>query len=154
MGKSYSSDLRQRVVAFVSAGHSRRAASRHFDVSESFSIKLMQRVAQSGSALPGRQGRPPGGGKLAAYTAFLIEAVEAKPDITMPELSARLEAERGVQAQPATLSRFLCRCGFTYKKSTDGIGMRTRGRQGSAPPLDRSPPAQNAAGTAPSRLCR
>jgi len=72
----------------------------------------MQRVAQSGSALPGRQGRPPGGGKLAAYTAFLIEAVEA----TMPELSARLEAERGVQAQPATLSRFLCRCGFTYKK--------------------------------------
>lgn len=130
MGKSYSSDLRERVVAFVGAGHSRRAASRHFDVSESFSIKLMQRVTRSGSTLPGRQGRPPGGGKLAACAAFLIDAVKAKPDITMPELSARLEAERGVQAQPATLSRFLCRCGFTYKKSADGIGMRTRGRQG------------------------
>jgi transposase len=116
MGKSYSSALRERVVAFVGAGHSRRAASRHFNVSESFSIKLMQPVTGSGSALPGRQGRPPCGGKLAACMAFLIDAVKAKPDMTMPELSARLQAERGVQAQPATLSRFLCRCGFTYKK--------------------------------------
>ena len=109
MGKSYSLDLRDRVVAFVEGGHSRRAASRHFGVSESFSVKLMQRVAKLGSALPGRQGRPPGDGKLAAYEAFLISTVETKPDITMPELSARLEAEHGVKAQPATLSRFLCR---------------------------------------------
>ena len=35
----------------------------------------------------------------------------------MPELSARLEAECGVEAQPASLSRFLCRRGFTYKKT-------------------------------------
>ena len=48
MGKSYSSDLRERVAAFVGAGHSRRAASRHFGVSGSFSIKLMQRVRASG----------------------------------------------------------------------------------------------------------
>ena len=73
----------------------------------------MQRVAKLGSPA---QGRPPGNGKLAAYAAFLIGAVEATPDLTMPELSARLEAEHGVQAQPASLSRFLCRRGFTYKK--------------------------------------
>jgi len=53
MGKSYSSDLRERVVAFVAAGHSRRAAARHFDVSDSFSIKLMQRMIRLGSILPG-----------------------------------------------------------------------------------------------------
>jgi transposase len=104
MCKSYSSDLRERVVAFVGAGHSRRAASRHFDVSGSFSIKLMQRVRTLGSILPGQQGRPPGKGKLAAHETFLIEAVRAKPDITMPELSASLQAECGVCAEPATFA--------------------------------------------------
>lgn len=116
MGKSYSLDLRDRIVAFVESGRSRRAASRQFDVSDSLAIKLMQRVAQSGSSAPARQGRPPCSGKLMAYEAFLIAAVRAKPDITMPELSERLAAEHGVVTQPASLSRFLCRRGFTKKQ--------------------------------------
>lgn len=130
MGKSYSLDLRERVIAFVEGGRSRRAASAHFDVSESFSVKLMQHVAKHGSAAPARQGRPPGGGKLAAHEAFLLRAVEKQPDITMPELSARLAAECGVEAQPASLSRFLCRRGFTYKKNIAGVGSRTRRHPG------------------------
>jgi transposase len=44
----------------------------------------------------------------------------------MPELAARLLDEHGVSAAPATLSRLLCRRGFTYKKSPDGRGVRTR----------------------------
>jgi len=35
----------------------------------------------------------------------------------MPELSARLAAERAVTVAPAMLSRFLCRHGFSYKKA-------------------------------------
>lgn len=58
MGKSYSSDLRNRVVALVEAGHSRRAAARHFGVSESFAVKLMQRVARHGTAKPAQQAAP------------------------------------------------------------------------------------------------
>jgi transposase len=126
MGRSYSLDLRGRVAAFVGAGHSRRAAARHFHVSDSCAIKLLRRQAQSGSPAPARQGRPPGSGKLAACEAFLIRTVEAQPDITMPELAARLQDEHGVQADPATLSRLLGRHGFTYKKTADGGGMRTR----------------------------
>jgi transposase len=34
MTRSYSVDLRVRVIAFVGAGHSRRAAARHFGVSD------------------------------------------------------------------------------------------------------------------------
>jgi transposase len=124
----YSLDLRERVVAFVEAGHSCRAAARHFGVSDSFAIKLLQRQAQSGSPAPARQGRPRGTGKLARYEAFLIRTVEAEPDITMPELATRLFAEHGVQADPATLSRLLCRRGFTDQKTADGGGMRTRRR--------------------------
>ena len=45
MGHCYSLDLRVRVAAFVEAGHSCRAAARHFGVSDSFAIKLVQRTA-------------------------------------------------------------------------------------------------------------
>ena len=128
MGSSYTVDLRERVVAFIEAGHSRRAAARHFVVGDSFAIKLMRRVLASGSCKPGRQGRPPGGGKLAPYAAFLIGAVEAKPDITMPELQARLVEAHAITAAPAALSRFLCRHGLTYKKSADGRRARSRRR--------------------------
>jgi transposase len=126
MTQSYSLDLRVRVADFVAAGHSCRAAARHFRVSDSFAIKLMQRQRQSGSPAPARQGRPRGTGKLAPYETFLIQAVESQPDITMPDLAARLWEEHGVRAAPATLSRFLCRRGFTYKKTADGGGVRTR----------------------------
>src|SRR5918994_5743951 len=112
MTQSYSLDLRVRVAGFVEAGHPRGAAARHFGVSDSFAIKLMQRQRQFGSLALARQGRPCGTGKLAPYEAFLIQAVETKPDITMPELAARLLEEHGVIAAPATLWRLLCRHGF------------------------------------------
>lgn len=44
----------------------------------------------------------------------------------MPEFATRLLEEHGVSAAPATLSRLLCRHGFTYKKTPDGHGVRTR----------------------------
>jgi transposase len=117
MGKSYSMDLRDRVVSFVEAGHSRREAAARFSVSPSFAVKLVSRRDATGSAAPARQGRPPGGGKLAPHLAFLIARVEACPDITMPELVNHLEAERGVSAHPASVSRALCKAGFSYKKT-------------------------------------
>jgi transposase len=110
----------------VDAGYSRRAAARRFGVSDSFAIKLLQRQRHSGSPAPARQGRPRGTGRLAPYETFLVETVQAKPDITMPEWAARLSEEHGVSAAPATLSRLLCRRGFTYKKIPDGGGVRTR----------------------------
>ena len=54
MTVSYSLHLRARVIAFVEAGHSRRAAARHFGVSDSFAIKLMQRQTQSGLSASAR----------------------------------------------------------------------------------------------------
>ena len=71
MGHCYSLDLRVRVADFVDAGHSCRAAAQHFDVSESFAIKLVQRKRRFGSPAPARQGRPPGRGKLVPYEELL-----------------------------------------------------------------------------------
>ncbi|MBD2750343.1 transposase, partial [Microvirga sp. BT688] len=56
MGHCYSLDLRVRVADFVEAGHTCRAAAEHFDVSESFAIKLVRRTRDTGSPAPARQG--------------------------------------------------------------------------------------------------
>ncbi|WP_134495455.1 IS630 transposase-related protein [Microvirga pakistanensis] len=70
MTQSYSLDLRVRVVVFVEAGHSCRAAARHFGVSDSFTIKLLQRQRTSGSPTRARQGRPPGRQRLCLTRHF------------------------------------------------------------------------------------
>jgi transposase len=126
MGKPYSGDLRERVEARIMAGHSRREASRHFGVSASFAVKLAQRVAATGSAAPARQGRPPGYGKLSEHLTQLIAWVDAQPDISMPELAAKLRAVTGVVAHPASLSRALSKAGFSFKKNAAGLRVRTR----------------------------
>ena len=73
-----------------------------------------------------KSGRPAGKGPLSAHLDFLVAAVEDKPDLTMPELAERLLQARGVVAHAASLSRLLCRAGFTYKKTADGVGVRSR----------------------------
>src|SRR6267154_1699745 len=110
MGKPYSIDLRERVQAEIDSGQSRRAAARRYDVSASFAVKLADLVSRTGSARPARQGRPPGGGKLA------------------PHLAAKLKAENDVTAHPASLSRVLLKAGLSFKKNTAGLGGRARGR--------------------------
>jgi transposase len=132
MGKPYSIDLRERVRAEVESGRSRRAAARRYDVSASFAVKLADRISRTGSAAPARQGRPPGGGKLRPYLRVLLEWVEAKSDITMPELAAKLKAEKDVTAHPASLSRVLLKAGLSFKKNTAGLGGRARGRASGA----------------------
>lgn len=117
MGKPYSIDLRERVRAEIASGQSRRAAARRYDVSPSFAVKLADLVSRTGSAEPARQGRPPGAGKLAPYLVVLLEWVEAEPDITMPELAAKLKAEKDVTAHPASLSRVLLKSGLSFKKT-------------------------------------
>ena len=116
MPKAYSLDLRERVVRFVEAGHSRHAAAAHFDVSVSFVVNLMQAYLATGSFAP----RASGGrrhAKLDAHRTFLLARVAEKEDITMPELSAELAAATGTKADPASISRWLIRNGYRFKKT-------------------------------------
>lgn len=124
MGKPHPIELRTRVQAEIDAGESRRTAAERFKVSASFAVKLAARVARTGSAEPGRQGRPAGRGKLAPHLEALIGWVEAEPDKTMPELAGKLLAEKGVAAHPASLSRVLIRAGFSFKKNSPGLRSR------------------------------
>jgi transposase len=115
MPKPYSLDLRERVVGFVEAGQSRHAAAAHFKVSVSFVVNLMKAVRMRGSFVP----KPSGGrghAKLEPHRSFLLAQVVEKADITMPELAAELAAATGEKADPASLSRWLIRAGYRFKK--------------------------------------
>jgi putative transposase len=50
MGAPYSLDLRERVVAAVASGVSRRAAAERFDVSISTAIRWTRRMKETGSS--------------------------------------------------------------------------------------------------------
>ena len=126
MGKAHSTDLRVRIVDAIEAGQSCRAAARQFSVSPATAVRLSQRKTRTGSVEPARQGRPVGTGRLTAHVDALVSWVDANGDITMPELAARLLAERGVKAAPATLSRLLIDQGFTVKKNSSGQRNRSR----------------------------
>ncbi len=58
MGKSYSLDLRDRVVEFVEAGHSRRAAAGHFGANSHRRSKKAMSLFSTTSPSTGAPRRP------------------------------------------------------------------------------------------------
>ena len=143
MPKAYSLDLRERVARFVEAGQSCHAAAAHFSVSVSFVVRLMRAFRTTGSLTP----KPSGGrrhAKLDPHRAFLIARIEEKADITMPELAAELTAATGTKADPASLSRFLIRNGYRFKKNLAGSRARSPRHQSGARGMDHHTPVAHA----------
>ncbi len=123
MPKSLSFDLRSRVLAAIGAGLSCRQAAARFGVSASSAIRWHAMRRAGGDARP----KPQGGDRLLHRTeahAELIHAALAEvPDITLPELKARLAANGG-QVSVSALWRFCRRHKITRKK--DGARGRAR----------------------------
>ena len=116
MPKPYSQDLRDRVIEAVKSGRmSRRAAGRHYKISESAAIKWLERSERHGSREPvGHGGHR--ASKLMPHLAFLEAARAEKSDVTLQALCDRLSAERGVKADTSMMSRFFRKIGVTFKK--------------------------------------
>ena len=94
---------------------SRRAAARHYEVSESVAIKWLERLERYGSREPVRHGGHRAS-KLMPHRDFLLVARAEKSDITLQGLCDRLSAERGVKADTSMMSRFFRKIGVTFKK--------------------------------------
>ena len=124
MAKPYSQDLRDRVIDAVERGKmSRRAAGRHYEVSESAAIKWLERVERHGSREPvGHGGHR--ASKLLPHRDFLEAARAEKSDITLQALCDRLLAERGVKADTSMMSRFFRKIGVTFKKRASSRASR------------------------------
>jgi transposase len=113
MPKSYSGDLRERVIEAVETRASRREAAEHFGVSVSSAIKWVQRWHQSRSAAP----KPRGGSisPLEEHAEQILALMAEQPDLTLMESVAALRRRR-IRTSRSALWRFLDRHGITLKK--------------------------------------
>ena len=123
MGKPYSLNLREWICAYIAEGNSARSAGRLFGVSAATAVRVAAHHREHGTVVPKPQGRPAGQfGKLARYRDFLLEIVQAEPDITLKELAGGLGKTHGVEVQLSSLHHALKRAGLSYKKRTDRGG--------------------------------
>jgi transposase len=114
MGRAYSLDLRERVVAAVSAGASCRAVAATFKVSVASVVKWSQRFRTTGSAAA----KPMGGNRpyaLAGERDWLLQRLAAQPDITLRMLLAEL-VERGIKVSYYAVWHFFEHEGISFKK--------------------------------------
>jgi|KBSSwiStaDraftv2_1062776.scaffolds.fasta_scaffold382653_3 transposase len=115
MGKPLSLDLRERVVAAVDGGLSRRKAAERFGVSISSAIRWTSLRRRTGELRPQRLGGDKRSARIEAHAALILSLVEARGDITLAELRSAL-AERGIAVAVSTLWRFFERHRITLKK--------------------------------------
>ncbi|MGZ9724332.1 hypothetical protein [Rhizobium miluonense] len=89
----------------------------------------------------------PGGGwrysKLDPHRDFLIRRLAEKDDITMPELAAEL-ADRGIVVAASSISRWLIRAGYRFKKNAAGQRTGSPGRRSRTRGVDSQAPAEDA----------
>jgi transposase len=113
--KSYSEDLRHKIVAAVERGMPKTQAARLFDVSLS-SVKRYSRMARQGDSLAPkrRAGRAP---KVDEKVKKLLnEDMKERPAATIAERISFLESITGERLSYSTIWRLLKRLGWSRKK--------------------------------------
>ena len=115
MGKPYSLDLRERVVAALESGMSTGQAAARFSIGKATAGTWGRLKRSQGDVRPAQQGKPKGS-VLDAHEAFILGVLREKPDTTLEEMAERLAAERGVRVVWTAVWKFLDRRGQTLKK--------------------------------------
>ncbi len=113
MGRAYSLDLRERVVAAVAAGESCRSVAATFKVSVASVVKWSQRYRATGSAAARLGGHRPY--VLSSERDWLLKRLAQQPDITLRALLAEL-AERGIKVSYYAVWHFFEHEGISFKK--------------------------------------
>jgi transposase len=107
-------DLRERVVAAVEGGLSRRRAAARFGVSYSVAIGWMKRVRETGSVAPGQMGGHKPKKISGEHRAWLLERCR-NGDFTLHGLVGEL-ATRGLIVDYRSVWDFVHDEGFSFKK--------------------------------------
>ena len=113
--KAYSFDLRQRIVAAVEGGQSKRDVARRFQVSRATVGRYLTAWSRAGELAPKT---PPG--RPAQLTAddlaAIVVQVTASPDATLAEHAATWAEAGGPRVSQWTLGRAIRRLKLTRKK--------------------------------------
>lgn len=123
MGRPYSQDLRERVIAAVDAGTGAYVAAPLFRVSVSYIYKALIRRRSTGEVTARRSGGGPRP-KLAPHDEALRVRVAACPDATLEELQGWLAAERKVTVSIGCLWNRLKFLKLPLKKSRSELPSR------------------------------
>ena len=115
--KTYSQDLREKMLAAVDRGVPRKEAVYAFGVSPATLKRWLGRRRETGSVAPKkRPGMRPRIGAAGEERRALWHQLETHPEATLEEHRELWERERGVRASAATMSRAIRRLGRTYKQ--------------------------------------
>src|SRR5271169_2233589 len=106
MGKPYSDDLRERVVAAIEDGHTRVKVAELYNMALSTVGGFIKRKRETGSISPD---------KFGGYKTFALEGHTEQPDSTLAELQIRL-AKESVNVSQSAIYRFLHHINLTFKK--------------------------------------
>ena len=115
MTRPYSQDLRDRVMAAVQAGQSRRGVARIFSLGPATVVRWVDRQRTSGACAA----KPMGGVRHAVLLHerdWLLARIAAVPDLTVRGLRAEL-AGRGTRVSNDAVWRFLRNARLTFKKA-------------------------------------
>ena len=128
MRKAYSWDMRERVIAEVESGASRREAAEEFKVSASTAIIWVRCFRETGRCAA----KPRGGSisPLEKHANFLLGLIEKQPDLTLDEMVLTLRRHK-IPGSRTAVWRFFKRHNITFKKtiwdSVAPVGIETLG---------------------------
>jgi transposase len=111
MAKALSIDLRERVIAAVNEGMSRREAATRFGVSASSAIRWCALERETGDPRSKPQGGDRRSARIEAVASMILALVDERPDITLAEL------QQSLWFSISALWRFFERRRITFKKS-------------------------------------
>src|SRR6266481_9167096 len=125
MPKAYSGEMRERVIAEVESGASRREAAEEFAVSASTAVIWVKCFRQTGRCAA----KPRGGSisPLEKHADFLLALIDAQPDLTLDEVVSVMHRQR-IPGSRTAVWRFFQRHKITFKKKSAGGGAGARGR--------------------------
>ena len=143
MGKPYSRDLRERVVAAVlTGGISRNEAARQFGVGVSTAINWVKRQRETGSVAPGQMGGHKPKAIAGEHRLWVLQRIKGG-DFTLRGLVAEL-AERGLKVDYRSVWEFVHAEKLSFKKKRGGWRTRSSRRGASAGAVDKIPKSRRA----------
>ena len=135
MGKPYSMDLRERVVAAVAGGMSRNRAAKQFGIGISTAINWVKRLGETGSVAPGKMGGHKPKAISGQHREWLLRRTK-EGDFTLRGLVGELAA-RGLKVDYRSVWEFVHAEKLSFKKKRGGWRARAPGRGAAAGTVDK-----------------
>ena len=132
--RTYSRDLRERIVAAREDGHSAEEVARLFRVCRRSVERYWKKYRASGTVEPKRRG---------GYRRSCMEGhderlrawINAEKDLTLAQLRERIQSDLGIKVSNTALWHRLERLGLSYKKNAARRRARPGGPPGRPPKL-------------------